>query len=101
MSETDLSRSIRAALTVAGYWVERTNSGIAKVRGGFVHMCSAGTPDTLVVAPVYGWLETKTQVGKLSEEQLSWHERARAAGVRVATVRSVSQAIDAVKGWRK
>jgi hypothetical protein len=99
--ETDISREIRDALTKAGYWVERTNAGLARVRGGFMHLCSPGTPDTLIVAPVYGWLETKTDEGKLNEEQLYWHARARRLGVNVEVARGWQRALEIVVAWRK
>lgn len=99
--ETDISREIRDALTKAGYWVERTNSGMARVRGGVIHLLSKGTPDTLVVAPVYGWLETKTDEGRLSEEQLYWHSRARRFGVNVAVARAWPRALELVGSWRR
>jgi hypothetical protein len=98
VSETDISRSIRKALTLAGYHVERVNSGKVPTRNGYFQGASPGTPDTVVLAP-YGWLETKTPIGKLNENQKKWHARAEKLGVRVAVVRSASDAIRAVDKW--
>lgn len=100
MSETALSRQIRDAINGAGWKCERVNAGRVPTRGGWFHGASAGTPDTIVVWP-YGWLETKTPEYELSADQNKWHADAIAHGVRVATVRSVEQALRAVKGWAK
>lgn len=100
MSETDLSRSIRNALTTAGFHVERVNSGKVPTRNGYFTGASAGTPDTVVVSP-YGWLETKTPEGKLRPKQREWHEKARRDGVRVAVVLTVRDALAVVMGWKK
>lgn len=99
MSETDLSKAIRDALTRRGFWVERVNSGKAKVRRGWLYGAAIGTPDILVIAPVYGWLEVKTDIGRLSAEQTAWHDRARNFGVRVDVVRSVEGALRTAERW--
>ena len=100
MSETDISRSIRDTLTSAGYHIERVNSGKVPTRNGWFAGASPGTPDTIVVSP-YGWLETKTPTGKLSEAQRKWHARARARGVRVEVVRDSGVALRVVKAWER
>lgn len=100
MSETDISRSIREALEECGFWVERTNSGKVPTRNGWFTGLSDGTPDTLLVAPAYGWLETKTDEGKLRPAQVEWHERARRRGIRVAVVRTVGAAVSVAMKWR-
>lgn len=99
MSETDLSRSIRDALARFGFWTERVNAGRVKARGGWHYGASNGTPDLVVVAPSYGWLEVKTDTGDLRDEQTAWHDRARNFGVRVAVVRSVEAALREVQAW--
>lgn len=101
MSETDISRSIRSALTAAGYHVERVNSGKVPTRNGWFAGANPGTPDTVVVAPTYCWLETKTATGKLNPSQKRWHEKAKASGVRVAVVRSAAEALATVNVWRR
>jgi hypothetical protein len=103
VKETALSRSIRKALTSLGYWVERTPaSKLETASGSYVHGPSKGTPDLLIVAPLwaYGWIEVKSPKGKLSEVQKQWHARAARAGVRVAVVRSVKEALEVVALWR-
>lgn len=100
-SETKLSRSIKQSLERMGFWVIRIPSGkVQVIRGGrqsWIVMAPKGTPDLLVLAP-YVWLEVKGAKGTVSPEQREWHRRAEERGVRVAVVRSVAEAIAAVKG---
>ena len=99
MSETDLSRSIQAALEASGVWVERIQAGQHRVKGGYLRCASPGTPDLLCVE-LSLWLEVKTGNGKPRPSQELWHARAKSKGLRVAIVRSVSEALDAVNMWR-
>ena len=100
MSESNLSADIRKALTLAGLWVIRLNSGSSRVRGGYIHGAPVGTPDLLIVAPVYGWLEVKMPGKYPTAEQRAWHDRAEKEKVRVATVRSVEDALRTVQDWK-
>ena len=97
-SETDLSRSIRKALTAAGIMVERIQSGVIPARGRRIHCASIGTPDLWAQ---YGFLEVKLPGENPTAEQLEWHARARRAGVRVAVVHSESEALETVLAWRR
>src|SRR6478609_2455134 len=101
MGETQISKDIRTELKKAGWRVERINAGMVKVTGGFMHLASKGTPDSLVMKSksLWGWLETKTEIGKLNEHQIAWHEWARSVGINVDVARSVKDAMDAVKKW--
>lgn len=104
MSETQLSASIRSALTRMGVWCMRIQSGRVRTRGGFVQLAEAGTPDILLVGPASvagSWLEVKTEKGRLETSQPIWHERARKMGIRVATVRTISEAVTVVRGWMR
>lgn len=102
MSETDLSRSIRRALTALGFWCIRVQSGTLPVQYGarvhYVHCAEPGTPD--LILPALGWMEVKTTDGKLEASQLAWHRRAADEGIRVETVRSVSAAVSTATRWR-
>lgn len=102
MTETDLHRAILKALELRGHWAFRVNAGGMQVGQGksraFVRMAPAGTPDICLLSP-QGWLEVKTPTGKLSKAQDSWHTKARLHSVRVATVRSVSEALAVVERW--
>ena len=101
MRESDLQREILKALALRGYWAHRRNSGKILVEGGasrVVHLGEPGTPDIELLAP-YGFLEVKTAKGKLSRGQERWHAKARSRGVRVAVVRSISEALDTAASW--
>lgn len=100
MNETTLSAQIRQALESAGYWVERMQSGKAKVRRGYMQLCSPGTPDLLVVSP-YGWLEVKVPGKKRNPDQIAWHARAKKLGIRVAVVTSAGDALAEVLFWKR
>ena len=94
--ETKIQLAIMRALRRVGFWVERTNAG--EIAG--VSLLSKGTPDLLLVAPVYGWLEVKTATGELNDNQRRWHARAKRQNVRVAVVRSVRDALTTAQKWR-
>ena len=103
MGETAISKGIRDALKKAGWRVERINAGMVKVAGGFMHLASKGTPDSLCMktGSLWGWLETKVPKGKgLNEHQIKWHDWARSVGINVDVVRSVSDALEAVGKWK-
>lgn len=60
-----------------------------------------GSPDLLcVVGGVALFLELKTEDGRVEDEQVRWHDMARARGVRVEVVRSVEEAREAVERVR-
>lgn len=108
--ETSLSKAIQQVLTAKGARVVRIQSGLLEVVKGEhrhrVHCAPNGTPDLLVIVPPsaqgrgalpsYVWLEVKTKTGKPNADQLAWHAWAEANRVRVAVVRSISEALAAV-----
>lgn len=97
MGETELQKAIVSALTQNRVWVIRTQ--VSGRRGSrSVATGEPGMPDLYL--PGLGHLEIKHGTGKLSDVQVEWHERARKAGVKVETVRSVSEAISVVARWR-
>jgi hypothetical protein len=100
MTEAELQAEIRGALEAVGFWVERMQSGKAKVRGGYARLATKGTPDLLLVAPVYGWLEVKRPGEALNDNQIKWHARAKQAGVKVWTVDTVDEAVRVAMAWR-
>lgn len=114
MTESDLSRGIREALTAKGCWVMRLNSGAMPIGTGkarrFIRMGEPGTPDLLVMFPAgfptpehamdWGFLEVKLAKGKLSVAQVAWHEKAAQLGINCRVVRGISEALEAVKSWR-
>ena len=57
-----------------------------------------GSPDLVVgVRGRVLFRELKTEDGRLSPEQVNWHERARAIGLNVDVWRSVEQAVEEVR----
>lgn len=94
--ETALQQAIQTSLSKLGFWVERTNAGQT---GGVRHL-PAGTPDLLILAPCYGWLEVKRPGEDLNDNQRRWHHRARRCGIPVAVVRSVREAVGVAIGWK-
>jgi hypothetical protein len=100
MSETALSRSIRLALSVAGFWCIRIGSLKVKKGKRMIRSGEPGVPDLMVQSP-FGWLEVKRPGEELSDDQKTWHAKAARAGVRVAVVRSVREAVEIVSLWRR
>ena len=97
MSETELQRLIMNTLQALGFWVVRT--AVKGKRGKLgVRTGETGMPDLCIVSPS-GWLEVKLPDGRLSDEQEAWHRRARNRGIKVATVRSVEEAVEIVRSW--
>ena len=98
-AETELSREIQKALEKVGVWVIRIQSGVVKVRRGYMQLAPKGTPDLLL--PAYGaFLEVKMPGEKPTKPQQEWHERARREGVRVEVVSSPAQAVNFALSWR-
>lgn len=101
MSETDLSRAVQQCLKANGILYERVQSGrlqaAYKGRVHWIHCSSVGTPD---LWSELGWLEIKTQTGRLSAVQKAWHSRANKAGVPVHVVRSVSDVLHLIREHR-
>lgn len=98
MSESDIQRAIILALQTLGVFAIRMQAGKVKVRGGWMQLAPAGTPDIYVLVPPSGlslWLECKTLVGEERESQLAWRTKAQARGAVVEIVRSVQDALDA------
>jgi hypothetical protein len=93
-SEAVRQAAIVAALSAAGRIPVRVHSGKVKVRGGWMQLAPNGTPDLYVVG--WGWLECKTDTGKLNADQMRMHRLLRAEGERVAVVRSAAEALRAV-----
>jgi len=108
MSETELSRNIRDALTALDYvWCLRVNAG--GYRGRMVG-APKGTSDLIacVERPMVSWerelvgvfvaLEVKRPGGKTSPAQDAFARRIRALGGVYAVVTSVEDALEVVKG---
>ena len=98
MSETELSAAIRGALDANNFWVIRLNTSGRRGRRS-IASGERGMPD-LHLPSLNGWLEVKAADGKLSPDQKAWHFRAQQAGVKVAVVRSVQEALRVAIVWR-
>ena len=99
-SESDIQRAILDALGAVGAFAFRAQSGKVKVRGGWMQLCPAGTPDILVLVPPHGLLlglEVKTATGEERESQIIWSAKARGRGAVVATVRTPQEAVVAYR----
>ena len=96
MSETALSKAIKQGLEAAGYWVLRIQAGQHRVKGGVLHCAEAGTPDLFLPA-LNLWLEVKLPKGPTKPSQVAWHARAAKEGVTVVVVRSLADAVEAVR----
>jgi hypothetical protein len=93
--ETARQAEIVAALERCGLLVLRLQCGLARGwKGGRMTLCPPGTPDLLVVGCCF--LETKTDDGKLNENQVKMHRTIRAQGWEVHTVRTPHEALRAV-----
>ncbi len=96
--EANIQRAILDALGSIGAFAMRAQSGKVKVRGGWMQLAPAGTPDIFVLVPPTGhslWLEVKTATGEERESQLTWAGQARRRGAGVQTVRTVQEAVSA------
>lgn len=119
VSESTLVTAILGALKMKGIFAWRANSGTQVIKAEGSHArrvirgADAGTPDILLVLPVYAdvavgqterlgvlaGLEVKTATGKLQPSQVAWHARAEKFGVRVGVCRSVGEALALVQNW--
>ena len=96
MSETALAAGIREALTAAGYWVWRCNSGHVRTRGGVFRGAPPGTPDILVVLDgrlVGIEVKTREKDSKQSPSQIEWQALAEKNGVRYSVAHSAAEAL--------
>lgn len=98
-AETALKAAIIQALEAIGCEVANTPAGQLRARRGYVHLAPKGWPDISGYLPDgrFLGLEVKMPKGKLSREQEAWRERAAKHGCVVGVVRSVAEAIEAVR----
>lgn len=90
MNESGIQKGIIEDAAHAGMPAIRINSGQIKKGRSVIHLAPAGTPDLLI--PLHGgrclWIETKTAVGKLSDDQQRVHAELRDRGHVVLVARS-------------
>jgi len=102
--ERDSNAEIEAVCRKLGGKLIRVQSGHVVVRGGrHMELAETGTPDRLLLLPdgLAIWLEQKRPGGRLSVEQIEWHEWARQHGHHVATIESAADVVRAVNEARK
>lgn len=112
--ERDIQRDVMATLgRMTDVVVNRNNVGTAVFETDDGRRASVaygvggkGAPDLLVEVRVHigavglwlaCWMETKTDVGSLSQDQRAWHAAAGRRGRPVFVVHSVQEALDAVE----
>lgn len=87
MSETSaVVRPLLDALEAAGVYADRNQAGKVKVRGGWMQLHKAGTPDVgghLEPSGRAYFVECKLGKGKERESQQAWREMAVARGALV------------------
>lgn len=90
MSEGVIQKAIVEDARSAGLFPIRINSGIIKKGRRAIHLAPAGTPDLLIVlhAGACLWIETKTAIGQLSDQQQAAHAELRSRGHAVLVARS-------------
>lgn len=103
MSETDLSRAIREALTRLGVTITRHQCGTIFLGGRVLQLGESGWPDIIGFMPDgrFVGIEVKAPKGRKRDKQEQWAEKAKAAGCVVGTVRSVAEAVALVQRARK
>lgn len=101
--ESNIQRDgIKTLENTPGLIVLRLNSGKVPVRGGWMQLCPAGTPDIVVFSQNgrVGWAETKRPKGKnheagyRSDEQIEFERRVRNFGHLYCIPRSAEDFVD-------
>jgi hypothetical protein len=107
VKEAPIVAAILKRLKLERVWSWKANAGTIVIGKGrakrVVRGSPAGTPDILLVLPGgrLAGLEVKRPVGgRVSPKQSEWHAKAELHQVRVAVVRSVIEALEAVRKWR-
>lgn len=104
MSECrEVAKPILDALTGAGYFAMRLNSGRVRVRGGWLSLCPKGTADILVCPPMRPpvWVETKAVPRDYHREQVeaqdAFRERVTGLGHRYVKALSLEDMLNALE----
>lgn len=101
--ETALMRKIMVALSEAGCFVLRTNSGVYyDSQGNRVTIGFKGLSDLIGYTPEgkFFALEIKTPAGRASQEQVKFIESCYRSGAIAGFARSVESALDVVMGGK-
>jgi hypothetical protein len=103
MSEqSEITSPIKTALEKAGYFVLRIQSGVVRVKGGFMHLAPTGTADLLVFdgrKPL--WVEAKLKGNKTNKkraaDQAEFRDRVLALGHGHVRAESLDDVLEALK----
>lgn len=100
--EGDAKKQIADGLKQLGWKVIRLNSGKVRVKGGFMQLCPAGTPDILCFdnAGALLWVECKAAFAKKRNdqpEQAEFAVWARSVGHRYVLARCLDDVLQAVR----
>lgn len=102
MTEMDILRSIRLALSAEGYCVFRINSGKVKMADGrwFDVGVPKGFSDLVAIKDgLISFIEVKNEVGRPTAEQINFIKQMQTRyGCRAGIARSVEDALAIVKG---
>lgn len=98
--EGKLKLEVTKFLASSGLIYLRLNSGIVKVRGGFMHLCPEGTADFIVCCPDPRWIELKAPGQKTlktrAEKQQAFADKVMGLGHRHIQATSLDQVIEFV-----
>ena len=103
MSESsELTGPLVAAIRKCGVMAERMNSGMVRVKGGFMQLHSPGTADILAFPRGrVVWIECKTLTGKTrkgtAEDQAEFKRKVEALGHSYHRVTSLAEGLEAVR----
>ena len=103
-AESDLLTAVLEYLGILRLKAWRCNAGTVRLRGRVFRGAPKGTPDVLGYLAPRGRMfaiELKTERGRVSPEQATWQADATAAGVLVATCRSLVEVKSAVTSWQR
>jgi hypothetical protein len=89
-SESEVMRKVMDYLRQRDIYFQRTNSGKVQKGKHWIKLCDEGTPDLLACyRGVFLGIETKTLVGKVSDEQARQHNLIERSGGYVIVPRSL------------
>lgn len=105
MSETtEITGPLVKMIRQMGIYALRMNSGMVRVKGGFMHLHDKGTADILVFFKTgrVVWLETKDPKGVTQKQriadQAAFAEKVRDLGHEYYLIKSIDEGLAALRG---
>lgn len=103
IKESDIQRQCLDWLRANGFFASKLHIGPVQLGNGkrFAKNPLRGAPDLFCLKDaIYYGIEVKKPGGRLSSDQIRWHEEARAkGGAVILTVYSLQDMIDQLMGW--